>query len=115
MDAKLEKMVAMAGGQNRDDLDINKISLEIRGQIDGALESVFMGKSILKWVRGGTLGAAWESSLDELRDEIESTYTLSPETMISSVNETGWYLFRSEKYNEEKKLLRKIEKRIGVS
>lgn len=53
--------------------------------------------------------------IKKLRDEVENTYTLSPETMAASVDETDWYLFRSEKYNEEKKLLRKIEKRIGVS
>lgn len=70
MDIKLEKLISMASGQNRDDLDINKIPLDVRGQIDDALESVFMGKSIMKWVQGGTLGAAWKASLDELRDEM---------------------------------------------
>ena len=79
MDATLEKLIAMADGQNRDDFDANAIPLGTRNKIDDALESIFKGKSILIWVLGETLGVAWNNAMIELRDQI---FQISGDTPI---------------------------------
>ena len=79
MDANLEKLIAMADGQNRDDFDANAIPSDVRNKIDDALESIFKGKSILIWVLGETLGVAWNNAMVELRDQI---FQISGDTPI---------------------------------
>lgn len=79
MDANLEKLIAMADGQNRDDFDANAIPSDVRNKIDDALESIFKGKSILIWVLGETLGVAWNNAMTELRDQI---FQISGDTPI---------------------------------
>ncbi len=78
MDTNLNKLIAMAAGQNRDCFDENSISSEVRGKIDDALDSIFRGKSILIWTRGGKLCDAWKSAMDELRDEIFAIKNTTP-------------------------------------
>ena len=70
MDKNLEQIIAMANGQNLNDFDTATVPANIRAQIDGALESVFMGKSILIWANGGTLANAWNSAMRDLIDQI---------------------------------------------
>lgn len=70
MDANLEKIIAMVGGADRNSFDAESIPSDIRAQIDGALDSVFMGKSTLIWADGGTLAKAWDTAMVELRDQI---------------------------------------------
>ena len=70
MDKTTEKLIAMAGGQDRNCFDENSIPSDVRGKIDDALDSVFRGKSILIWTHGGTLGAAWEIAMDDLLNQI---------------------------------------------
>ena len=78
MDTNLKKLIAMAAGQNRDCFDENSISSEVRSKVDGALDSIFRGKSILIWTRGGKLCTAWEKAMDELRDEIFAIKNTAP-------------------------------------
>ena len=78
MDKTVEKFIAMAAGQNRNCFDDNSIPPEVRGKIDDALDSVFQGKSILIWVRGGKLSAAWESAMQELIDQIFQIKNTAP-------------------------------------
>lgn len=78
METNLKKLIAMAAGQNRDCFDENSISSEVRGKVDGALDSIFRGKSILIWTRGGKLCDAWKAAMDELRDEIFAIKNTAP-------------------------------------
>lgn len=78
MDKTVEKLIAMAAGQNRNCFDENSISSEIRGKIDDALDSIFRGKSILIWVHGGKLSVAWKSAMDELLDQIFQIKNTAP-------------------------------------
>ncbi|MBP5485298.1 MAG: hypothetical protein J6Y07_01170 [Alphaproteobacteria bacterium] len=78
MDTNLENLIAMAAGQNRNCFDENSISSDARNKIDTALDSIFQGKSILIWARGEKLGVAWESAMDELRDEIFEIKNTAP-------------------------------------
>ncbi len=70
MDKTVEKLIAMAAGQNRDCFDENSIPLDVRNKINDALDSVFRGKSILIWARGGKLSVAWKLAMTELLDQI---------------------------------------------
>lgn len=79
MDINLEKLIAMADGQNRGDFDANTVPSDIRNKIDDALESIFKGKSILIWILGETLGVAWNNAMIELRDQI---FQISGDTPI---------------------------------
>ncbi|MBO4582701.1 MAG: hypothetical protein J5714_01415 [Alphaproteobacteria bacterium] len=78
MDKTIEKLIAMAAGQNRDCFDENSISSDVRGKIDDALDSVFRGKSILIWTNGGKLGDAWESAMQELLEQIFEIKNTTP-------------------------------------
>ena len=74
----LNKLIAMAAGQSRNQFDENSISSDVRDKIDNALESVFMGKSILIWVHGGKLSAAWECAMKNLLDQIFAIKNTAP-------------------------------------
>lgn len=72
MDSNLSKIMAMVNGQDRNDFDCKTVSLENRTKIDDAIESVFIGKSMMIWSNGGKLVDAWNAALDDLRDELFS-------------------------------------------
>jgi hypothetical protein len=72
MESNLSKVMAMVNGQDRNDFDCKTVSIENRTKIDDAIESVFIGKSMLVWVNGGKLINAWNTALDNLRDELFS-------------------------------------------
>jgi len=78
MDANVSKIMAMVNGQNRDDFDCGTVSSENRAKIDDAIESVFIGKSMLIWANGGRLVDAWNNALDDLRDELFAVPNTSP-------------------------------------
>ncbi|MBO4746322.1 MAG: hypothetical protein J5613_04625 [Alphaproteobacteria bacterium] len=78
MNSDVSKLMAMVCGQNRNDFDMNSIPLEIRNQIDNALESVFIGKSTLLWLNGGKLIDAWNIALNDLRDTMFAIPNTSP-------------------------------------
>ena len=78
MDKTIEKLIAMAAGQNRDCFDENSISSDVRGKIDDALDSVFRGKSILIWTNGGKLCDAWETAMKELLSQIFEIKNTAP-------------------------------------
>ncbi len=70
MNTDTSKLFAMISGQNRNDFDEKSISTEIRNKIDDAIESIFIGKSTLIWIKGGKLLDAWNTALDNLREEM---------------------------------------------
>ena len=78
MEQNVKKLIAMAAGQNRNYFDQNSIPSDIRDKVDGALDSIFRGKSMLIWIRGGKLGVAWESAMNELRNEIFAIKNTAP-------------------------------------
>ena len=78
METNLKKLIAMAAGQDRGCFDENSISPDVRARVDGALDSIFRGKSILVWTRGGKLSAAWDTAMNELRDEIFAIKNTAP-------------------------------------
>lgn len=78
MEQNVKKLIAMAAGQNRECFDENSIPSDIRNKVDGALDSIFRGKSILIWTRGEKLGVAWELAMNELRDEIFAIKNTAP-------------------------------------
>lgn len=78
MNSDASKIIAMVCGQNRNDFDVNSIPLTDRTQIDNALDSVFIGKSTLIWLRGGKLVDAWNAALNDLRDEMFAIPNTNP-------------------------------------
>ena len=70
MDKNIEKLISMAAGQNRNRFDENSVSSDVRNKIDNALDSIFQGKSLLIWARGGKLDTAWETAMNELMNQI---------------------------------------------
>ena len=70
MNANTSKIMAMINGKNRNDVSLDSIPKEICIQIDNAIESIFLGKSMLIWVNGGKLIDAWQCALDNLREEM---------------------------------------------
>lgn len=78
MNSDVSKLMAMVCGQNRNDFDMNSIPLEIRNQIDNALESVFIGNSTLLWINGGKLIDAWNTALNDLRDSMFAIPNTAP-------------------------------------
>ena len=78
MNSDASKIIAMVCGQNRNDFDVDSISPTDRNQIDNALDSVFVGKSTLIWLRGGKLVDAWNTALTDLRDEMFAIPNTNP-------------------------------------
>lgn len=70
MDFDTSKMLSMISGHNRNETDMTAVSDETKSQIDNAIENIFVGKSILVWVNGGKLMDAWNTALDQLREEL---------------------------------------------
>ena len=81
MNSDITKLMSMVSGQNRGDFDINSIPLEIRNQIDNALETIFIGKSTKVWMNGGKLVDAWNTALNDLRDSMFAIPNTSPIVM----------------------------------
>ena len=70
MDSDVSKILAMVNGRDRNDTDSVNITDQDQEKIDDAIESIFLGKSILLWVQGGKLVDAWTHALDDVRQEL---------------------------------------------
>ena len=64
---------AMAAGQDMDEFYDVQIDECDKRSVRDALENIFQGSSIILWVRGGTLRDAWNTTLDNMRDEFFAT------------------------------------------
>ena len=78
MDKTVERLIAMVDGHDRNCFDENSILSNVCSKIDDALDSIFRGKSILIWARGGKLSAAWELAMQELLDQIFQIRNTAP-------------------------------------
>lgn len=70
MNSEFDKTMAMLSGQSIDCFMQNQLTSQDKSQIDNAIEMLFTGLSLNKWLAGGTLGDAWTNALDTLRDAI---------------------------------------------
>lgn len=70
MDSDVSKILAMVNGHDRHDSAVATIAEQDQEKINDAIESIFMGKSILLWLQGGKLVDAWTRALDEVRSEL---------------------------------------------
>jgi len=70
MTQDLSKIIAMASGQNRNHFDMDLVPVATREQIDTAFDNIFLGKSLLLWIKGGRLVDAWNTVLDAMRDDV---------------------------------------------
>ena len=69
----IEKALAMAAGQDMRVFCKAQIDDADKLLLPGAVENIFQGSSVILWVRGGTLGDAWNTTLDNMRDEFFAT------------------------------------------
>ena len=69
----LEKALAMAAGQDMEKFYNAQIADGDKQLLRDALENIFQGKSIIEWANGGNLQHAWNTSLDDMRDEFFAT------------------------------------------
>lgn len=65
--------LAMAAGQDMDKFYDVQVSDDDKRALRIALENIFQGSSVILWVRGGTLRDAWNTALDNMRDEFFAT------------------------------------------
>ncbi len=70
MDSDVSKILAMVNGHDRHENETIAIAKQDQEKINDAIESIFMGKSILLWIQGGKLVDAWIRALDEMRSEL---------------------------------------------
>ena len=80
MDMDFEKTLAMLGGQSPNEFTKSRLQDADRQQIDDAIEILFSGLALQKWLRGGILRDAWESALDVVRATIFEIQINNPAT-----------------------------------
>lgn len=72
MSLDFEKLMAKVSGENTKDFAKRIISNADKQQIKFAFDQMFVGLSLLEWMKKVTLGDAWRISLDKMRDYIFS-------------------------------------------
>lgn len=80
MDKDFDKMMAMLDGKSPDEFARSQLNDTDRQQIDNAIEILFSGLSLQKWMEGGTLRDAWEKALDIVRDIVFEIRINNPAT-----------------------------------
>ena len=80
MDKDFEKTLALLDGQTVDAYIRSQLSDTDKQQIDSAIEILFSGFSLQKWLSGVTLGEAWKMALDLVRDYVFSFTMSNPAT-----------------------------------
>lgn len=70
MNFDLEKLMAKVYGENTEDFFKRAVSDSDKRQINFAFEQMFVGLSLLEWMKHVTLETAWRTSLDIMRDYI---------------------------------------------
>lgn len=74
MDMDFAKTMALLNGETTESFLQNQLSQSDCAQIDNAIDTLFSGLSLLRWLHGATLTKSWAEALDELRD-IVFTYS----------------------------------------
>jgi len=69
----MEKALAMAAGQDINVFYDNRVSEDDKKLLRDALENIFQGSSVILWISGGILKDAWNTALDNMRDEFFAT------------------------------------------
>lgn len=105
MDSGLDKALALINGQSPTEYENAQMTDADKAQIDNALEVLFSGLSLRNWLSGGTLGDAWTSALDTLRDMVFS---------IPEVNVASSYA-RAATFRHRTKWLNKINLTLHVN
>ncbi len=70
MDMDFEKAMAMLDGKTPDEFTKSQLNDTDRQQIDNAIELIFAGLSLQRWLGGGILRDAWNYALDTVRDMV---------------------------------------------
>jgi len=107
MDFNFEQLMAKVSGENAKDFTKRVISDSDKKQIKFAFDQMFIGLSLLEWMKQGvTLADAWKVSLDKMRDFV---FNISGEDYILDYlrvsvyehrNQTTKMLSNSEHLNE---------------
>ena len=70
MDIDFAKTLALLNGETTETFLQNQLSQSDCAQIDNAIDTLFSGLSLQRWLNGATLAKAWSGALDEVRDII---------------------------------------------
>ena len=107
MDFNFEQLMAKVSGENAKDFTKRVISDSDKKQIKFAFDQMFIGLSLLEWMKQGvTLADAWKVSFDKMRDFV---FNISGEDYILDClrvivyehrNQTTKMLSNSEHLNE---------------
>ncbi len=68
MDIDFAKTLALLNGETTETFLQNQLSQSDCAQIDNAIDTLFSGLSLQRWLQGETLAKSWSSALDEVRD-----------------------------------------------
>ena len=80
MDMDFERTLAMLSGQSAQEFEACQLGDADKQIIDNAIEVLYSGLSLQKWLDGLTLGAAWLAAMDALRDAIFAIPINNPAT-----------------------------------
>ena len=83
MESDFDKISAMLNGEQLDSYYKSQLSATDKTQIDNAIEILFSGLSLDKWLNGGKLMDAWKESLDVVRDTIFGVITKNPAVLYA--------------------------------
>lgn len=68
MDMDFAKALALLNGETTEIFLQNQLSQSDCAQIDNAIDTMFSGFSLQRWLNGETLTKAWSGALDDVRD-----------------------------------------------
>ena len=70
MDKDLEKTLALLAGQSAQDFESAQLSDADKMIINSAIETLYAGLSLQKWLADVSLATAWQNAMDALRDTV---------------------------------------------
>jgi hypothetical protein len=115
MDADLDKTLALINGQSPSEYENTQLSESDKAQIDNAIEVLFSGLSLKRWLSDITLGDAWTAALDDLRNMI---FAISVDNVASRYARVSIFKHRARWLNKinltlhvNKKIQCPVEKR----
>lgn len=69
----IDSALAMVAGTDMNKFFNSQIDESDKQLVRDALENIFQGSSVILWIHGGTLQNAWNTALDNMRDEFFNT------------------------------------------
>ena len=88
MDLDFAKTLALLNGDTTETFMQNQLSQSDCAQIENAIDTIFSGLSLQKWLGGDTLTGAWAKAMDEIRDIV-----FAIQIQNSAVNYARNYVF----------------------